>query len=130
MALTQLANSVLIVDDDVDIREALMDTLEEKGFHVITASHGLEALALLKAMPVLPAIILLDLMMPVLDGYRFLEAQRRDPELASIPVAVITAGHGVDRERLGEAVRVVPKPIKVAFLIRVMHELAGAGAAP
>src|SRR5689334_1575844 len=114
---------ILIVDDDVDIREALTDTLEARGFEVVTAANGLEALRLLRSNAVSPSVILLDLMMPVLDGYEFLDEQRKDPALASIPVAIITAGHGVDRHRLGRnaAPPVVPKPFKVPQLVGLLH---------
>ena len=87
---------VLIVDDDPDIREILAETLVDKGFDVATAANGLEALRILESMSVPPSAILLDLMMPIMDGYGFLERRRRDPALASIPLAIVTAGHGVD----------------------------------
>ena len=75
---------MLIVDDDVDIREILAETLAETGFEVRTACNGLEALAAVRCMKVRPAVILLDLMMPIMDGYGFLEQRERDPALASI----------------------------------------------
>ena len=59
---------VLVVDDDLDIREALAQILEDRGFEVITAANGQEALALLRSLKVCPALILLDLMMPIMDG--------------------------------------------------------------
>src|SRR5436190_18292101 len=90
------AGPVLIVDDDPDIREVLAEALEAMGFEVVTAAHGRDALMMLGRMAVLPAVILLDLMMPVLDGYGFLEERTKDAKLESIPLAVITAGHGVD----------------------------------
>jgi CheY-like chemotaxis protein len=119
---------ILIVDDDLDIREALVETLEDMGFPVVTAAHGSEALALLRHTPVLPSLILLDLMMPVMDGYRFWEELRRDPELASIPVAIITAGHGVDRSRLGQGIHILPKPINVPRLLTVVRGLRATSA--
>ena len=121
------AKRVLVVDDEPGLREMLAANLELDGFEVVTAANGLEALRLLRALTVRPSLILLDLMMPVLDGYRFLEAQRADPELAQIPVAIITAGHGVDRVRLGTTTPVVRKPIKLAQLLELMHELRAAG---
>ena len=114
---------ILIVDDDLDIREALAETLEDRGFVVITAANGRDALATLRSAKALPSIILLDLMMPVMDGYGFLEERRRDPTLASIPVAIITAGHGVDRSRLGDSAPIVPKPINVAQLVNTLRQL-------
>jgi len=118
---------VLIVDDDLDIREALAETLKDRGFDVITAANGLEALKLIRRMTTHPSVILLDLMMPVMDGYGFLEECRKDPALASIPLAIVTAGHGVDRSRLGKGAPIVPKPFDVSQLLGVLHEL-GSGA--
>jgi CheY-like chemotaxis protein len=118
---------ILLVDDDLDIREALMDALEDQGFKVVTAINGLDALNLLRTMEVVPSVILLDLMMPVMDGYGFLDAQRRDPKLAPIPVAIITAGHGVDHHRLGDSPPVFAKPIKMAQLVNVLRRLQSAG---
>ena len=96
---------MLIVDDDVDIREILAETLTETGFDVRTACNGLEALAAVRRMKDRPAVILLDLMMPIMDGYGFLEQRERDPALASIPIAIVTAGYGVDRRGLAKTCR-------------------------
>jgi CheY-like chemotaxis protein len=114
---------VLIVDDDFDVREALADLLVDEGLSVVTAADGAEAIKLLRTLHVPPSIILLDLMMPVMNGYAFLEEQRRDPALSSIPVAVITAGHGVDRARLGNSITVVSKPFKSLQLTAILGTL-------
>jgi len=116
--------SVLIVDDDLDIREVLAETLEGRGFEVATAANGLDALAVLRDLPVRPSVILLDLMMPIMDGYAFLDQRRKDPVLASIPLAIVTAGHGVDRDRLGDGVDIVRKPFDVPRLVGIIHTLA------
>jgi CheY-like chemotaxis protein len=122
--------SVLIVDDDVDIREILAETLEEKGFDVSTAANGLDALRILRDERVRPSVILLDLMMPIMDGYGFLEQRRRDPALASIPLAIVTAGHGVDRTRLGEGLQIIPKPFDLPRLVGVLHTLGSEDGQP
>ena len=113
---------VLIVDDDLDIRELLAEALEELGFDVVTAANGLEAITLVRNMTTPPSIILLDLMMPVLDGYGFLEQRAKEAMLAAIPVAVISAGHGLDPSRLSEAARIIPKPIDVGMLVSVIND--------
>ena len=118
--------SVLIVDDDVDIREILAETLVQTGFEVTTASNGLEALTAVRAMKIRPAVILLDLMMPVMDGYGFLEQRCSDPALASIPIAIVTAGHRVDHARLGDDLPILRKPFDVPQLLGVLETL-GAG---
>ena len=118
---------VLIVDDDLDIRETLSDVLMDRGFEIITAANGLEALKLLRSTPLSPSVILLDLMMPVMDGYGFLEEYNKDPALTAIPVAIITAGHNVDRGRLGNDAPIVSKPIDVPKLLRILQRLRSAG---
>ena len=115
---------ILIVYDDLDIREILADTLKEGGFEVITAANGFEALTLVRRMTAPPSAILLDLMMPVMDGYTFLEVRRKDPALASIPLAVATAGRSIDRDRIGSGAAIVQKPFNVPELLRVLHQLA------
>ena len=116
-------NSVLVVDDDLDIREILAETLIEKGFAVTTAANGNEALSVLRTPGVRPSVILLDLMMPIMDGYGFLEQWRLDPTIASIPLAIVTAGHGVDRDRLGEDLQIIRKPFDVPRLVGLLHAL-------
>jgi CheY-like chemotaxis protein len=81
---------VLVVEDDTDLRESLSQALRDQGFGVNVASNGQEALDLLRA-GARPAVILLDLMMPVLNGWELRDALRRDPVLAGIPQLVISA---------------------------------------
>ena len=121
------SRSVLIVDDDLDIREVLAETLAETGFEVATACNGLEALVAVRCMKVRPAVILLDLMMPVMDGYGFLEQRGSDPALAAIPLAIVTAGHGVDRARLGGELPILRKPFDLPQLINVLETLSAGG---
>lgn len=130
MLASNTLTSVLIVDDDLEIREALTDLLSDSGYGVISASNGAEALKLLRTLGTHPAMILLDLMMPVMDGYAFLEARRNDPALSAIPVAVITAGHGVDQARLGASLPILPKPIDVPKMMATLEEVQASGRAP
>ena len=115
--------AVLVVDDDLDIREALTDLLTDRGFRVMSAANGREALRLLRGLKDAPSVILLDLMMPIMDGYGFLEEHGKDSALARIPVAIITAGHGVDLDRIDNAAPIVPKPINVPRLFSVIDGL-------
>jgi CheY-like chemotaxis protein len=121
---------VLIVDDDLDIRETLSELLEHRGFDVVTAENGLAALKLLRSSRAAPSVILLDLMMPVMDGYSFLEERKKDSALATIPVAIVTAGHAVDRGRLGNAPPIVSKPIDVSKLVGILDHLRPAVGPP
>jgi CheY-like chemotaxis protein len=82
---------ILIVDDDADAGEAMSEVLKHEGFEVSLASNGERALAALRSAEALPAVILLDLMMPVMNGWQFRQAQLKDPYLASVPVIVLTA---------------------------------------
>jgi CheY-like chemotaxis protein len=122
--------TVLIVDDDVDIREILAETLADVGFDITTACNGRDALTALRCMKVRPAAILLDLMMPIMDGYRFLEQRSVDPGLASIPIAIVTAGHGVDRDRLGDDLPILHKPFDVPELLDVLDTLSSGSRPP
>jgi CheY-like chemotaxis protein len=113
-------HKILIVDDDADIREVLTEVLTESGHQVVTAANGLEALQILRR-GWLPCLVLLDLMMPVMDGYLFMEERRGDPRLSAIPVAVITAGRQVDFDRLHDAT-IVPKPVRLPVLMSVIQK--------
>jgi CheY-like chemotaxis protein len=89
------AAEILVVDDDRDIRESLQDVLELEGYAVSTARNGQEALAVARASR--PALILLDLFMPVMDGVEFRRRQLQDPDLAQVPVVVVSAAPGVEQ---------------------------------
>src|SRR5512138_1556906 len=80
---------VLIVEDDVDIRETLAELLATAGYDTAQAANGRDGLDQARRAP--PDLIVLDLMMPVMDGWQFRSAQRGDPALAPIPVIVISA---------------------------------------
>ena len=82
---------ILVVEDDRDLRESVVEALEEKGYSTAAAPDGLRALAYLDGAGRKPALILLDLMMPNLNGWQFREAQLARAEYAAIPVVVVTA---------------------------------------
>ena len=82
---------VLVVDDDEGIREAIVDLLADEGFEAVGASNGLEALTFLADCRRMPALILLDLMMPVLDGWTFCKVRQGVLMLIEIPVVAISA---------------------------------------
>jgi CheY-like chemotaxis protein len=84
-------STVLVVDDERDVRQLLSTYLNLQGFSVITASNGSEALKRLGE--VRPCLILLDLMMPVMDGVEFRKHQQEDPRWAQIPVVCLSAKH-------------------------------------
>jgi CheY-like chemotaxis protein len=89
---------VLIVDDHPDIREALGIVMELRGVQAVLAGSGSEALAKLADQDLRPCVVLLDINMPDLDGWAVRERMREDPDLASVPVVLLT-GNYVDVER-------------------------------
>lgn len=116
----QTHQSILIVDDDDDIREALSDVLTDLGYRVSAVANGLEALESLRG-GVRPGLILLDLMMPVMDGLTFREEQLRDPALRALPVLMISAGRRdvIDAKALS-LVGVMSKPLDLEALLEVV----------
>jgi CheY-like chemotaxis protein len=82
---------VLVVDDDDGIREALCELLADAGHPAVSVANGQAALEYLRTAPKQPCLILLDLMMPIMDGETFRKVQLADPVLRSIPVVVLTA---------------------------------------
>jgi CheY-like chemotaxis protein len=109
---------VLVVEDDDHIRDAIAEILSEHGFSVQTAANGCEAIDVLRGANERPQLILLDLMMPVMDGWAFRTAQLADPSLSSIPVVILSAVR--DLRRHGGALRaadVLPKPLDVPRLL-------------
>jgi len=87
------AKPILIVEDDQDIREMLQALLEDEGYHVWTAVNGRAALDLIRSRASGPGLVLLDLMMPVLDGIGFLRELAADPILPRMPVLMLTASN-------------------------------------
>jgi CheY-like chemotaxis protein len=82
---------VLVVDDDLEIRETIIEVLEEAGYEAVGASDGLEALELLREARRSWCLVLLDLMMPNMDGRAFRAEQLQDPALSPIPVVIVSA---------------------------------------
>jgi CheY-like chemotaxis protein len=120
------AKRILVVEDDQAVRESLADVLSEEGYEVTCAANGREALDRLHAAA--PALILLDLVMPVMDGWTFRAAQRRDPRASAIPVVVLSASRGDDAPAaaLG-AEAFLPKPVDVGRLLGTLRRLAAGG---
>jgi CheY-like chemotaxis protein len=113
----------MVVEDDFAIRETLRELLEDEGYHVMWASNGQEALARLRDHA--PRLILLDLMMPVMDGWEFRIAQQRDPSLAHIPVVIISADHGLEQKVSALAVDGwLAKPFELATLLETVNRYA------
>ncbi len=120
---------VFIVEDDQVIRQCLVQLLEMEGYSVECVSNGQEGLDALRAAEALPDVVVLDLMMPVKDGFAFREEQMADPRLAQIPVIVMSADgrltEKLDRLRTQNYLR---KPVDIdVFLRKVVDTLANTG---
>ncbi len=88
---------ILLVEDDIDISEAITSILTEEKFHVVSTSNGVEAMEYLKNAKQLPALILLDIMMPKMNGLEFRKLQLDQPRLADIPTIILSAA-GINEE--------------------------------
>ena len=111
---------ILVVDDDESTRECLKLLLEAHGYSVMTAGNGYEALGILHE-GTMPGLILLDLMMPEMDGYQFRQQQVAEPPLAEIPVVLYTCCPDMDLAAAPvKANAVLQKPIDIDILLDVI----------
>ena len=110
---------VLIVEDDADLREMMAQLLTLEGFQAATVSNGREALAYLEDQD-RPDVILLDLMMPVMDGWEFRRRQRADPDFSQVPVIVLSA---LDQGRAGglDPAAFLKKPLDFDRLLQLVR---------
>jgi CheY-like chemotaxis protein len=125
---SQPVRRILIIDDSMDNQCLLRTLLEAKGYQVDCSSNGAEALTLLQSVGVLPDVILLDLQMPVMDGYGFLDSQRNTPELRDIPTVVMSADGDEEATRRkmqspdeGRSPDVLTKPLSINSIVRAIE---------
>jgi CheY-like chemotaxis protein len=118
--------SILIVEDDEDVREAMLAFLEMKGYSVASAGNGREALDYLRDAPA-PDLIITDLAMPVMDGRQFRREQLKDARLAAIPTLVITAM--ADRTHI-DASEILLKPVDADLLLTAVSRHCGSEPVP
>ncbi len=109
---------ILIVEDDIDIRETLEQLLELEGYDVYSASNGKVGMETLSEMPS-PDLILLDLLMPVMNGWEFLQAQKQLHEHNSVPVFILSSYSNV--EDIPETLLYVEKPLDFSGLLKQIH---------
>jgi CheY-like chemotaxis protein len=121
--VTDGARGVLVVDDDPAIRAVVSELLVDEGYEVRAATNGRHALAVLESWH--PDVILLDLMMPEMDGWAFLASQQLSLELVCIPVIVMSASYNLRGEAGGiAAADVVAKPFAIDQLLAKVEVLA------
>lgn len=116
--------TVLIVEDDLGISTSLRELLELDGYNVLSALNGVEALQILKK-STRPFLILLDLMMPVMDGFQFRQLQLADSSIKDIPVVVMSADcHNSEKIALTTANEYIKKPMDIHFLLDTVGRFA------
>ena len=121
---TSAKGSVLIVEDDHDIRVALRTVLEDHGYTVLTAAHGRGALAMLRALAEKPGLVFVDLMMPVMDGWQLVDELHHSPTLAGIPFVVQSAY--TNQGSPPGAVATLMKPVNVERLLKLVEQYCSA----
>ncbi|MGH7281062.1 MAG: response regulator [Polyangiaceae bacterium] len=121
-----MKHTLLVVDDEEDLREMLRDALERRGFDVVTAGNGLEALAALEGIEHL-CVVLLDLIMPEMNGWEFFDALRERKGYESVPVIVTTSAAS---RAPANAWRVLQKPLSLDRVVAEVQELCAAHAPP
>jgi CheY-like chemotaxis protein len=117
------ARPLLVVDDDADLREAITDVLRDAGYEVVVATNGRHALEVLARSNPLPGLVLLDMMMPVLDGAGFLAEVHGHAQWGGIPVVVFSASAHPSLGELG-ARGWVHKPVDLDALLEVVRQHA------
>jgi signal transduction histidine kinase len=117
------SRKILLVEDDRSIRDALQGLLEEEGYGITTAENGRQALEMLKSSAV-PDLIVLDLRMPVMDGWQFRAAQKNDPSFASIPVIALSADGSAKAEAI-DAQAYLRKPVSMDALLDAIVRILG-----
>jgi len=119
-----MAKTILVVDDESIVVEITKRKLEERGYEVLTAGNGMEALACLKSR--IPNLILLDVQMPEMNGYSFVMEKVKVPEYINIPVVVLTAYNEMEPLFVRHGIKsYLLKPLKLQDLINKVIEIVG-----
>lgn len=113
--------TIVIVDDEPGTAETLRDVFEDEGYAVQTAHDGEEGLAVLRRLSVRPCVVILDLLMPNLDGIGMLNAMKQDPALADLPVLITTS----DPSKAPSGVLIIKKPVNLGLLIDNVRKCCG-----
>lgn len=118
-----MGDKIMVVEDDFDIRKNLKSLLEYEGYRVELAENGRVALDMLNQAQELPKLIILDLMMPVLDGFQFRELQESISRIADIPVVIMTADGHTDEKRYKVGARAaLRKPASIEAILEMVKK--------
>jgi CheY-like chemotaxis protein len=113
---------ILLVEDNPSILNIMKLALETSGFEVLTSQNGYDALELLMQMKHLPSLIILDLMMPIMNGFEFRKAQLNDKNLAHIPIILLTANNNFQEyKELLQAHEFLNKPVDIKDLLYIIE---------
>jgi len=123
-ARKNISRNILLIEDESDIRTILKDALEWEGYCVYTASNGKEGIKILLEMPT-PGLILLDLMMPVMNGWEFAHALQTDHAYTEIPIVALSAFS--DPDKTIQAKGFIKKPVDLDILLGLVREHCGPG---
>ena len=124
--LKNTKKAILIVEDDSDIRDTLVEVLSGEGYPVHAVTQGQEALDYLGASAEMPSLIILDAMMPIMDGYTFRDLQSRNPAIASIPIAFLSAdGHLEKRAQQAGLTVFIKKPVDLSPIFHLASRYCG-----
>jgi CheY-like chemotaxis protein len=113
---------ILLIEDEVDVRQAIAELLVEHGYEVLAAANGREAIAVLDS-GCRPSLILLDLMMPILNGWNVLDVLAGAGDLSAIPLVIMSAFENTART-IRHAQAFLPKPLKLASLLATVEKYA------
>jgi two-component system nitrogen regulation response regulator NtrX len=125
----QSSRVVLLVDDDPDIRDSVGECLRDEGYEVHTAGNGQEALDRLSD-GLRPSVILLDLMMPVLNGFEVLQALRDRHDWRGIPVVIVSANRGYEAEDMRGVFDILRKPVPLERMLETIERALATAALP
>ena len=114
---------ILVVDDDADLRQNIADVLEDEGYVTRVAGTGREALTIMKKTPEVPRLVLLDLLMPDMNGWQFCHEQRTDRRFIDVPVLVVTANRNLGPDPPGNDVLL--KPFRLEEILQKVKRLTG-----
>ena len=128
MTTTGCERTVLVVEDDREVRDAITEVLADHEYKAVPASNGAEALEQLRAGSVMPCLILLDVMMPTMDGWAFRAEQQRDPSVKDIPVILLSAHTDVRVAATQmQAAGFLAKPVAIDSLLDTVERFCAVG---